>query len=279
MKISLLSNLFANFPLEKAFEIISAQGYDGIEIWGGRPHGYTFDMDEEHVENILKWKEIYNLEVSMYTPEVLLYPYNLSSFDAKERRETVSYLKHSVKTASCIGCHRMQITTGHCGFYTDKRKAWDWLTQGVQELAEAAEKAGVDLILEGLSQMEGNMVLRCDEIAELIERVGSPRVKGMIDMVTPMLMCETFSEYFVKLGDKMDYIHCIDSDSVSFDHMYPGSGTIPFEEALALIMSYGYNGWLSCELLSPRSPELWSHRYINLLKSSLKKAEALVRNK
>lgn len=37
MKISFFTASMHRYPLEKCFEVASEFGYDGIEIWGGRP--------------------------------------------------------------------------------------------------------------------------------------------------------------------------------------------------------------------------------------------------
>lgn len=37
MKVALLSLLFRRYHLDKIFEVAAEAGYDGVEIWGGRP--------------------------------------------------------------------------------------------------------------------------------------------------------------------------------------------------------------------------------------------------
>jgi protein FrlC len=219
MKISVLTYLFSRYPLEKCFAIASQYGYDGIELWGARPHAYPYDMDEARVTEVLRFKDRYGLEISMYTPELLAYPYNLTSQDKNEREETVEYLKTALDVAGKIGTPRMQVTTGHAGYGTDREKNWQNLYEGMRTLADHAEQAGVDIIVEALTPQESNMVICCDDIVELLRRVKSPRVKGMIDMVTPVAYHESFESYFDKLGEAMDYIHCVDSDGSTYDHL------------------------------------------------------------
>ncbi len=275
MKISMLTTLFPNHSLEDCFHILSRQGYDGIEIWGARPHAYIFDMDDRKCEDILRYQEKYGLQVSMYTPELLSYPYNLVSRDRKERRETVDYLKKGVQAAKNMGTKRMQITCGNFGYSTGRRQAWEWLTEGVKEIAEEAEKQRIDLIVEALSPCESNMVIRCDDIVELKERVGSARIRAMIDLVTPVLMSEEFSEYFEKLPGDVDYIHCIDSDGATCDHMLPGNGVIHFPEVLNTFMDHGYDGWLSGERMTPWDKSLCAHEYLLRMKKYLREAKEL----
>ena len=56
MKFGCFSLDFRRFSLETAFKMASRYGFDGLEIWGGRPHAYPYDMDHDQVQQILEWK-------------------------------------------------------------------------------------------------------------------------------------------------------------------------------------------------------------------------------
>ena len=43
MKFCMFTSGYMRDPLEKAFRDAAELGYDGIEIWGGRPHAYAPD--------------------------------------------------------------------------------------------------------------------------------------------------------------------------------------------------------------------------------------------
>lgn len=271
MKVALLSLSFRRYKLDKIFECAGYYGYDGVEIWGGRPQAYPYDMDGAMCEHVLDLKEKNNVEVSMYTPEVLGYPYNISTPDPKERKETIAYLKEAIDVARAIGTPRVQLACGHAGYETDRRENIANVTRVISELADHAEKQGIDLIIEAVTLMESNTIIFLDDLVELIDAVGSPRVKAMIDTVTPVVHWETFSDYFEKLGDKMQYIHFIDSDGTSPHHMPVGEGVIPIKALLKILKKYGYNGWISSELVSPylKDPELYCAQEIENIRSYL----------
>ena len=151
MKFSFLTYQFARYPLEYCFKMAKQYGFEGVEIWGARPHAYAPDMDKEHIEKVLEWKDRYGIEVSMYTPEILAYPYNIVSADERERKETLEYLKRSLEVASAVGTDKMQITIKHPGYGRSRREVWKLMTEGLKELCEKAEKEKVDIILESLS--------------------------------------------------------------------------------------------------------------------------------
>ena len=55
MKLSCLSNVYSRFSLEKAFSEAQRLGLEGIEVWGGRPHAYVYDVDEKMAATIRGW--------------------------------------------------------------------------------------------------------------------------------------------------------------------------------------------------------------------------------
>jgi fructoselysine 3-epimerase len=271
MKISILSSLFWRYPLEKVFEIASLQGYDGVEVWGARPHAYAYDMNEARIDRLLKLKEQYRLDIPMYCPEILMYPYNIPTLDPKERRDTIDYLKRSIEVAKAIGSPRIQMTSGHAGYGTDRKINLENITSVMRILVDCAEKIGVDIIFEILTIMESNTIFLLDDLLDVMNRIGSPRLKGMIDTVMPMTNWETFSEYFEKLGDKMAYIHFEDTNGVNQFHQPIGKGILDMPELIAMFRRYGYDGWLSFELFSSyiREPEMYSGQEIRKLRSIL----------
>ncbi len=260
MKVALLSLSFQKYKLDKIFECAGYYGYDGVEIWGGRPQAYPYDMDDAMCEKVLMLKEKWNQEVSMYTPEVLGYPYNISSPDKKEQQETIDYLKHSIDVAKKIETPRVQLACGHAGYGTSRKENIANVTYVIQQLADHAEKVGIDLIIEAVTLMESNTIIFLDDLVDLLEAVDSPRVKTMIDTVTPVVHYETFGDYFEKLGDKMQYVHFINSDGVSPAHRQVNAGVLPMDTVLEVFKKYGYDGWISSELGAAymKDPELYT---------------------
>lgn len=275
MKLSFLSMLYMRYPLEKAFEAAARQGYDGVEVWGGRPHAYGPDVDERRAEEIRGYAEKYHVEIPMFCAEILSYPYNIATTDVKERKDTLEYLKKSIDAASMIGAPGMLITIGHAGYGTKKKENFRNIVGVVKELAEHAEKKNVDLVVEPLTVQESNTIVFLDDVLELFDAVGSPRLKSMLDTVMPMTNWETYTEYFEKLGvgDKLAYIHLEDSSGTDQFHRPIGTGILDFDEIFSLIRKYGYDGWISLELISSyiREPEMASGREIRRVREFMRR--------
>ena len=261
MDFSFLTYQFARYPLEYCFRMAKEYGFEGVEVWGARPHAYAYDMDEKHIEDINLWEDKYGVRVSMFTPEILAYPYNIVSADEKERTETIEYLKRSLKVAAAIRTDKMQITIKHPGYGRDRRTVWNLMEEGLKELCEAAEKEKVDIILESLSPSEGNVITCADDIKEIQDRIGSKRLCTMIDMVPPFIANEPYAEYFDKLDSTMKYVHICNSDGKTEFHMQleDPNGEIPLFDFFRILKRNKYDGWCSIELLALyfRDPELY----------------------
>ena len=271
MKIAILSVLFCRYPLDRTFEAVARMGYDGLDLWGGRPHAYPYDMDGRRIDEVLRLKDKYGLEIPTYTPELLAYPYNIASPDAIERTETLRYLTRAIDVAAALDIPRMQITCGHAGYNTTRAQNHANIYEVLGPLVEKAEKDKVTILLEPLTSMESNTAAFVDDIAEILDRFDSPYLKTMMDTVTPKVNREVYAEHFEKLGKKLDYIHFVDSNGVDEAHMLLGKGIIDLPGLIDIIRRYHYDGWLCIEIIGKyiHEPETFASGELRALKALL----------
>ena len=260
MKISYLTYQFCRYTLNYCFEMACKYKFDGIEIWGGRPHAYAYDMGDIAIKNINKLKDKYNIPVSMFTPEILAYPYSLSSRLQKEREETLEYLMKSLEVTSKIGSDKMQITLPHPGYNINRKEILESIINSLKILCELAEKLNINIILEPLTPSEGgDLLTSVYDLEYLFDKVQSKALSSMIDIVVPTIENEPIAEYFDVLKNKILYVHISNSDGKTEFHSQLNEGIIPIVDVFSILKSYNYNGWCSIEILSPyfRDPELY----------------------
>lgn len=275
MKISTLSALYARYPLEKVFEIVSSQGYDGLELWGGRPHAFPRDVLRSGGEDILRWKEQYGLDIPMYSPGLMGYPFNVTSQDTLEREETVQHLLQGLDAAKLLGCPRVLVNCTHSIWGCTRAQSNENIRRSLAPIVEHAEKIGVDIVVELLTPMESNIVYRLYEIVDLLEYFDSPRLKTMLDNATPMCAWEPYSEHFETLGEKIDFIHFVDVNGINQSHRPLGTGILDLPTLLRIHRRYGYDGWYGLEILvaGEQEPELCSAREIRVFRALLREVE------
>ena len=259
MKYSFLTYLFCRYPLEYSFKMASAYGFDGIEIWGARPQAYAYDLDSREIAAINSMKRRYNVEISMYTPEILAYPYNLASTLSKEREETKAYLRRALEVTAELDAGRMLVTIPHSGFTTPLATSWKWAAEGLRSLCDFAERLHVKIVLESLSPSESNLITTADSVREMIRCVGSPALSTMMDIVPPTIANEPLALYLEPDDMGLDYIHITNTDAKTEVHAAFDEGVLPMKAVFSVLNRVGFDGWCSLELLNPyfKDPELY----------------------
>jgi len=268
MKISFFTASMNRYPLEKSFEVASKFGYDGIEIWGGRPHALASDMRPEDIENIKRLSEEYKLPIVSFEPEM----YNLLWCEQRWIDESIEYFKQCIDLCNAIGCPCMVMAALHGGYGRLYDDDWELFIKNMKILADYSEQTdGVTMILETVTPWEGNILIRSDDIVRAMREINSPKVKAMLDLAAPLTVAEPSSEYFEKLGKDLIHIHLVDCVKDKEDHLIAGDGELPFEEVLEMINDYGYDGYCTVELFDEyrTEPILFNQRAIRKIREAL----------
>lgn len=250
MKFGCFSLDFRRFSLETAFRAAARYDFEGIEIWGGRPHAYPFDMDAEKVKEILSLKKKYNMEVPMYTPNALGMPYNLCSLDAREQKDALKYFKIAIDACEALECPRMLMVADHPGYEVAEKDSFQRFVENMKELGRYAIDKDIKLVIESLTPMESPVITTSDDCQRVIEEIGLSNIEAMMDVVPPAVAYEPISAYFKKLGNKMNYIHLCNNDKCTDAHWRLDKGQLPVEDMVRVFKEYSYEGYVTVELYS-----------------------------
>ena len=260
-RFCLYSYMFRYYPLEKAFSMANDVGLERIELWGGRPHAYPYDMDESKIEYIRQLSIKYGIKIQAYTPELLNYPYNLCSRLEKERKEAVEYVKRSLDVAEKIKTDIVVLPFDHAGYGQDRREIKKIFCEQLEEIGEVAEKTGVRIALEPVTVMESNFANRLEDILDILDCVHSVSINAMIDNAPIVLHQENFTDYVKALGKRLIHFHFIDCDGIGPHHYNIGEAGYPLEELIKMVEKTGYSGGYTLELIWPfvRDPVLYTY--------------------
>jgi len=260
MKIGMFTMGYMRYPLERAFADAKRLGYDGIEIWGGRPHAYAPDLKAGQLKELLALRDKYNMEIIGYTPETNGYPYNPMIGTEAMRRESIEYIKLNMDMAKAMGGKFVLLSAAHAGYEATHDEIWERVISTFTELAHYAEDIEIDIALEPLTQYESNVIVTCNDLVRVLNTINSPRLVGMCDICPPFCNREPIMSYFDKLGDRLRHMHIIASDGCSDTHMMPGDGNIPLRQLLRAIEARNYQHFCTVELVMAylNEPSLYS---------------------
>jgi protein FrlC len=269
MKIAWFTAGASKYPIERSFEWAAKYGYDGIEIWGFRPHAFPLDIVRGDGKKIRELSARYHLPVVSYAPDNSGSPYSLVFADKRMNQDSLDYFKVALDAAKEISSEYCMFACNHPGYGRNKEDVQKLFIENMKVLAEHAEKIDQTIILEPVTPFEGTILVTSDDLAWAVNSVDSPKVKAMLDLACPITGREPVKEYFDKLGDKMCHIHFIDATQDSEDHLIPGDGAMNFPAIVKMLREVKYDGYLSLELFSryETEPEFAVARGAEVLRS------------
>ncbi|EOI3505329.1 fructoselysine 3-epimerase [Cronobacter dublinensis] len=271
MKTGMFTCGHQRLPLEHAFRDAHELGYDGLELWGGRPHAFAPDLNAGGIKHVKELARVYQMPIIGYTPETNGYPYNMMLGDERMRRESLDMIKFAMEMAKEMEAGFTMISAAHAGYLTTPDAIWQRLADNLRELADFAEDIGMDLLLEPLTPYESNVVCNANDVLRALSMVSSPRLNSMVDICAPFVQGEPVMSYFDKLGDKLRHLHIVDSDGASDSHYVPGEGKMPLRELMRDIIDRGYDGYCTIELVTMymNEPRLYARQALTRFRDLL----------
>ena len=248
MKLSISTFIYFNYPLDEAIRRIAEIGYDGVEIWGGRPHAYCDDIDNQEATRLTKLAEKVGLEISAFIPAQFRYPTCLCSGNQKIRTASVDYIKKSITTATMFGCKKVSICPGHTLFGQGHESGMRALAESCTELLAFAQQKKVSLLMEPAHPFETDLIVTVDDGIRFIRDHGYEDLGIVLDTGHCFINKESMPDCVMSLTSIPFHIHIDDNSGQADDHKIPGEGAISFEPFLKALHEVKYDGFLTAEL-------------------------------
>jgi sugar phosphate isomerase/epimerase len=185
MKFSLCNEVIMDRPFEKQCVFAAALGYDGLEIapftLGEDPRALT-DKDVSRALDALKAAGIIatGLHWLLVKPEGL----SITSDNPALRQETLEVILRNIELCAELGgsvlVHGSPLQRA-IDPEADGTAARAHALEIFSKAAEKAQSCGVTYCLEPLNSGETNFITRVSEAVEIVEAIGSPAFKTMID--------------------------------------------------------------------------------------------------
>ena len=279
MRLAYSTNAFTRTDLLSALQSIADLGYAGAEILCDRPHWFPGEVSDEAIEDAARTLSDLGLAVSnlnantangYYTPappENIFEP-ALSNPDPELRRWRQDYTIEALRIGARLGARAVSVTSGHPQPGILPRQSLDYLVESLKHICEAAAKYGVKL---GIEYEPGLLVERAVELAEVIERVGSPDLGANLDIGHSYLDGESPEAAVALLAGRIWNVHVEDIRNRKHFHLIPGDGDLPFGRYFDALRQVGYDGFLTVELYSfPDQPVEAGRRSLQYLTKLLR---------
>jgi protein FrlC len=248
MKISLSAFVYFNFPLEEAIRRTKAAGFDGIDIWGGRPHCYRRDRTERELVSLRTQIENEGLETVSYIPAQFRYPTSLCSGSDPVRQDSIRYIQDSIENAAILGASVVSVCPGHTLFGQSRQDGLQRLADSLWEISSFAARHRVKIAIEPADSYETDLLNTCAEALTFINQAGFPDLGVLLDNGHEFVVGQDSAQAAKDLGSRLFHVHVDDNNALRDQHLVPGDGKFDFMPFLAGLKTAGYDSYLCAEL-------------------------------
>ncbi len=265
--------------LEQVVAVLSAFGYDGIELAGFFDHATVEKYpDAASRKKLVDWIASNNLEIAGYAPgpygDFGRLPWATGGDDVVAAYD--SFFEDHLQFCVDCGITGMRVDPGNFGPLAhdeDYNKVWDRVVTTFRKHAERGAEVGVTMLWELES---GQIFVKPSEAVKLFSDVGNDNLQLMFDIghieaccvlahnqVQPQERLAGGQVEFVNMmAGKIGHMHVCDTDSNTWHnafgtHLGMGKGIIDFDALIPAVVDSGYTSkWWSVDAI-PMTSDTW----------------------
>jgi fructoselysine 3-epimerase len=267
MKLALASSVFGRYPLEQVLPVVAQAGYQGIDLWGGRPHVFRSDLGPSRLRALRRQAADLGLEIASVMPAFYRYPFSLSTNEDHIRRDSIDYMRESIDNAVHLGASRILAVPGMSLHGQAREDAWARMTDSLALVADSAAAAGVGVGVEAVNRYVSDLVVTAADAVRLIESLGRSNVGVVLDSGHIHIAGKPAAEELRTAGALLHEVHLNDNDGTKHQGLVPGDGSFDFTSLLKGLHEVRYQGFLCVELswdysVDPEPPVILSARRV-----------------
>ncbi len=224
--------------LADLFPLLEELGYEGVEL-NLRP-SLIEALDE--VEELASASNL--LIPSFLTGVVYSREVCLSSPQPAARQAAVSKLIEYLPIAKRFDAILVVgLLQGFRSDEPDEAVANERIVAALREVGSAAEKVGVDIVVEPINHLQVGFNNSVGEVLELVAAAGSPALRPMVDTIHMNIEDTSLLQPIIDCGSKLRHVHLCESNGAVL-----GTGRIDFASVLTTLGEVGYDGFASVKV-------------------------------
>jgi protein FrlC len=249
MKLGTATSVLFQYGLQDAIHLIARAGFDGVDIWGGRPHAYRSDYSEAELIALRNQIADEGLEVASFMPAFYRYPHSLSSPNTRVRLDSVGYMRACLENAAVLRAPVVLVVPDHSQWGQTREDSLRRFTESVGDVAQHAVPYGLKLGVEVLYHDETDFVNSAADALAIIDEIGMDNLGVVADSGTLNLSKESPRAMIDLLGDRLLQVHVNDNHGgEKQQNLIPGEGSYDFAGLIGALAEGGFSGFLSAEL-------------------------------
>jgi sugar phosphate isomerase/epimerase len=249
MKLSLCNEVLRELAFGEQCRLAAALGYQGLEIAPFTLAEDPFTLTERDAAGWRREAQAHGLAISslhwlLVKPEGL----SLTTGDAAVRAKTLALLEHLVGLAAAAGAQvlvhgsprQRSPAPGEPAEHAVER-----LEAALRALAPRAQQAGVTYCIEPLSRTETPVINTLAEAAALVDRIGSPALRTMLDMSAASQSEAEPPAQLLRRYVASDHVAHVQFNDRN--RRGPGQGDTGHLDAMRALRDMRYAGWIAVE--------------------------------
>lgn len=249
MHVGTATSVLSQYDIRDAIPLIARAGFDGVDLWCGRPHVYRQDLSAAELEQLRRSIDDHGLRVVSLMPAFYRYPHSLSSPNPKVRDDSIGYMRQCIDNAVTLGAGIVLVVPDHSLFGQTREDSLGRFVDSIDIVARYASQYDLKLGIEILYYDETDLVTSADEALSIIDQLGHGNIGVVLDTGALNLSQESPDEIMTKLGDLVLQVHINDNQGgEKQQNLIPGEGTYDFPSLIRVLRKHGFAGFLSAEL-------------------------------
>lgn len=247
MRYAICNETFQDWPLKQACDFAAACGYQGLEVAPFTLATLATDVSPAQRADVRRTIERAGLEcVGLHWLLAKTEGFHVTHPDTVIRGRTVGYLEDLARLCRDLGGWVMVFGSPHQRSLlpgVTLAQAIDRLHEVFSRLVPTLEATDTVVALEPLAPTETDVLNTAAEACRLIDRIGSPHVRLLLDVKAMSSEADSIPEIIQASAGHLAHFHANDANLQG-----PGFGAVDFAPIFAALNRVGYAGWTSVEV-------------------------------